>query len=118
MGGGAGLSVLSIKDRRLRSSKPRRAILAAVALVVFMRCAALTGRNGLLPIRKGHSGQPTATHFRASVSLPPEQSMHLARIARVGLSGCPGSRSSRSSMVPGNLPTWWPPSALAGDGSR
>lgn len=51
-----------------------------MALAVEARVASLTGlRKGLLAIRNGQSGQPIATHLRASVAEPPLQSMHLAR---------------------------------------
>src|SRR5216684_1020329 len=69
-------------------------------------------------MRKGQSAQPVATHLRTSASLPPEQSRHFARIALIGLSGCTSPRRSCSGLQPGNLPTWAPPSAKIGDGSR
>ena len=38
--------------------------------------------------------------------LPPEHSMHFARIALIGLSGCPRSRRSCNGIERGNLPTF------------
>jgi hypothetical protein len=50
-------------------------------LIVFF----LATVDGLFPIRYGQRAQAFTVQFRTSANCPPEQSKHLARIARIGV---------------------------------
>jgi hypothetical protein len=68
--------------------------------------ASLSGaRHGLVPMRKGQLGHPTAVHLRTSSLEPPQQSRQCARITAVGAIGaCPSSRSSSGPILRGSRP--------------
>ena len=75
--------------------------------------------HGLLPMRRGHSGQSTLTHLRTSLLLCSQHERHLARMALSPTSFCkPAASKSALVRVRGSRPINSPASFSYGDGSN